>query len=182
MFGTPYYLVTLDTHDKGKQLVDTFLFHTFFSMTMFNQICARCVEGEEINVFKTIMSNPIFWLVWVLEMGMQHLLLIFAGMDGEDSKLLNMSALSLSSIVIANFIGLFTFVIHVIQVKIPTGPFVKLEQKIALDDVNSTAFVDGVFSKISQSVAMDDDDDNFHRIEDHTPADRPITANSNNQP
>lgn len=36
MFGTPYYLVTLDTHNKGKQLVDTFLFHTLFMMTMFN--------------------------------------------------------------------------------------------------------------------------------------------------
>lgn len=107
------------------------------------------VEGNEMNVFKTLLSNPIFWLVWVAEMTLQHLLLMWAGLDGKDSKVLNMSALPFVSWIIALALGAFTLVVHIIIVKIPTGPFEKFEALIGLDSPHATAFVDKVFGKLS---------------------------------
>lgn len=37
-------------------------------MTMFNQINARIVDKDEINMFKTLQSNIIFWIIWIAEM------------------------------------------------------------------------------------------------------------------
>jgi len=35
---------------------------------MFNQINARIVDKDEINMFKTLQSNIIFWIIWIAEM------------------------------------------------------------------------------------------------------------------
>jgi magnesium-transporting ATPase (P-type) len=43
MFGYDYNLITTDARNKEKIKMDTFIFLTFFSMTMFNQICCRVV-------------------------------------------------------------------------------------------------------------------------------------------
>lgn len=36
IFNKPYHLVTTDPRNEGKVFVDTFIFHTFFMLTMFN--------------------------------------------------------------------------------------------------------------------------------------------------
>lgn len=46
MIGKEYNLVTTDPRNPGKVLTDTFLFHTFFMMTMFNQINSRIVDPK----------------------------------------------------------------------------------------------------------------------------------------
>ena len=79
MFNKTYNLITTDGRDEGKVLVDTFIFHTFFMMTMFNQINSRVVDKDDMNVCKTICNNPIFWLIWIAEMGIEHLMIIWSG-------------------------------------------------------------------------------------------------------
>lgn len=93
--------------------VDTFIFHSFFMMTMFNQINSRVVEANEWNVFKTICSNPIFWFIWALEMGIQHAMLIWAD-TGTGAAILNMSNLEFGALVAAALLGAFSFVVHII--------------------------------------------------------------------
>ena len=78
LLGKEYNLVTTNARNEGKVLTDTFVFHTFFMMTMFNQICSRVVDESEPNACKTLGSNPIFWGVWLLEMALQHLMLTWA--------------------------------------------------------------------------------------------------------
>ena len=69
IFDKPYNLITTDPRNEKKLLVDTFLFNTFFMMTMFNQINSRIIDGKTANVFKTLKSNPMFWMIWAFEMG-----------------------------------------------------------------------------------------------------------------
>ena len=42
----------------------TMIFNTFMLMTLFNEINCRKVHGE-VNVFKGIFSNPIFYVIWL---------------------------------------------------------------------------------------------------------------------
>ena len=69
MIGKEYNLVTTNPRNEGKVFTDTFIFHTFFMMTMFNQMIARTVDKDEPNIFKALPSNLIFWIIWILEMG-----------------------------------------------------------------------------------------------------------------
>lgn len=43
--------------------LDTICFHTFILMNLFNQINCRVIDPKEMNVFKTLMNNPMFWFV-----------------------------------------------------------------------------------------------------------------------
>jgi P-type Ca2+ transporter type 2C len=54
--------------DATNQLVlNTIVFHTFILMNLFNQINSRVVEENELNVFKTLFNNGLFWLIMGLE-------------------------------------------------------------------------------------------------------------------
>lgn len=50
-----------------RLILDTMCFHTFVLMNMFNQINCR-VLTDEVNVFKTLLNNFTFWVVFLLEM------------------------------------------------------------------------------------------------------------------
>lgn len=123
MFGKTYNLVTTDPRNEGKVLIDTFIFHTFFMLTMFNQICSRVVEKDEMNVFKTVLSNPIFWVVWAAEMFLEHFMLFWSGTTKTGALILGMGPLPFEVLVISALIGSLSIVMHIIQVNIPLAPF-----------------------------------------------------------
>lgn len=151
MLGEPYNLVTFDPRNKGKVYTDTFLFHTFFMMTMFNQINARIVDKDEVNMFKAIHVNKIFLLVWLIEMGVQHFMLFWSSTTDTGRAILGMEPLSIPLQIISVCIGAFSLVVHVIQVKaIPDTKFIELDKNIALEDETGAAV--SLIDNISQSV------------------------------
>ena len=56
----------------------TMIFNTFLLMTLFNEVNCRKVHGE-MNVFKGILSNPIFYIIWVTTFLAQILIVQFGG-------------------------------------------------------------------------------------------------------
>ena len=42
----------------------TVIFNTFVMMTFFNEINARKIHGQR-NVFQGILTNPIFYCIWI---------------------------------------------------------------------------------------------------------------------
>merc|ERR1719233_390753 len=54
----------------------TMIFNTFLLMTLFNEINCRKVHGE-VNVFKGIFSNPIFYVIWLVTFLAQILIVQF---------------------------------------------------------------------------------------------------------
>ena len=141
MFNKTYNLVTTDGRDEGKVLVDTFIFHTFFMMTMFNQINSRVVDKDDMNVCKTICNNPIFWFIWIAEMVIEHMLIIWSGTTVTGGKILGMAPLPFEVMIISSLIGAFSIVIHVVQVKIPLPLFEKLDEKIGIDSEKGAQMV-----------------------------------------
>ena len=150
--------------------MDTFIFHTFFMLTMFNQICCRVIESNEMNVFKTCCikrrakkccfvipgvlpvecSNPIFWFVWTVEMVIQHTMLTWSGATGMGSTMLGMTELPIEQLVIATLIGSLSFVVHIIQTKIPLASFEKMDNKANIDQPGGggSEKIEGGFNKV----------------------------------
>merc|ERR1719233_631876 len=54
----------------------TMIFNTFLLKTLFNEINCRKVHGE-VNVFKGIFSNPIFYVIWLVTFLAQILIVQF---------------------------------------------------------------------------------------------------------
>lgn len=57
--------------------MNTMIFFTYFCMNMFNQINSRVTDENEINAFKTLHNNLIFWLVVAGEIALTHFMLLF---------------------------------------------------------------------------------------------------------
>lgn len=57
------------THRATTRLIlDTICFHTFFLMNLFNMINCRILEKDEMNIFKNILNNLHFWVIFGLEL------------------------------------------------------------------------------------------------------------------
>jgi hypothetical protein len=39
---------------------------------MINQINSRIIDDNELNIFKTLFNNYIFWIVFIFEMALTH--------------------------------------------------------------------------------------------------------------
>eukprot|EP00742_Colponemidia_sp_Colp-10_P000696 GILJ01000758.1.p1 GENE.GILJ01000758.1~~GILJ01000758.1.p1 ORF type:complete len:1153 (-),score=201.35 GILJ01000758.1:459-3812(-) len=56
----------------------TYVFNTFVLLQLFNEINSRKLNNE-LNVFKDFQNNPMFWVIWVLTMGIQIIMVQFGG-------------------------------------------------------------------------------------------------------
>lgn len=82
-----------DGTGTARLKIDTICFHTFVLMNLFNQINCRVLDAKEINVFKTLGNNPMFWLVFAGEVFVQQVM-IDLGSSRLGSALLGTAALN----------------------------------------------------------------------------------------
>lgn len=62
----------------NKLRKDIACFHTFMLMNIINMINCRVINANQDNVFKTLFNNKIFWIVFIIELGVQNAM-VFAG-------------------------------------------------------------------------------------------------------
>lgn len=55
-------------HEPTEHL--TIVLNTFVLMTLFNEINSRKIHGEH-NIFRGLLSNPIFCVIWLTTLGIQ---------------------------------------------------------------------------------------------------------------
>jgi len=60
-----------DDNPTDRLVLDTIIFHSFILLNIFNMINARVIDPEELNVFKTLFNNLLFWIVVVFELFVQ---------------------------------------------------------------------------------------------------------------
>lgn len=136
-FDEGYNLITTplrqDDKPTAKMSMDTMIFFTYFLMNMFNQINCRVVDDDEINVFKTLGNNSIFWLVFGGEMAMTHVM-IMAGKSNFGQAVLGVTTLSLVQYIVAWVLGALSLPLFVLTKKVvPMAPFQKLMVKFDLE-------------------------------------------------
>lgn len=74
--------------------LDTVIFHTFVLMNIFNAINCRVINPDEKNVFKTILNNPLFWFITLIEISVQCGMLFVGSWNGLGSILLGTTGLT----------------------------------------------------------------------------------------
>jgi magnesium-transporting ATPase (P-type) len=77
LFAGPFFFNVEDA-TKLKEFKPTqhytMIFNAFVLMTLFNEINARKIHGER-NVFKGILTNPIFYSIWIITLFLQVIIL-----------------------------------------------------------------------------------------------------------
>ena len=78
-FEAPPNLVYTPLRDPAKNMegtdrlvMDTFIFHTFMLMNLFNMINCKNISLADLNAFRTIFDNFIFLLVLAAEFTIQQ--------------------------------------------------------------------------------------------------------------
>lgn len=114
-------------------VMNTMIFYTYFLMNMFNQINCRVIDDNELNPFRTLFNNTIFWIVFGVEMGVTHFML-FLARSSLGTAVLGMTTISLTQYIIAVFLGALSIPLFALTKKvIPMGPFEKLSRRIDLE-------------------------------------------------
>jgi P-type Ca2+ transporter type 2B len=77
-FGIPSSInVPVWNNETGKHYA--MFFHTFVLLQLFNELNARKLKNEEVNVFADFFNNPLYVLIGVLEFGGQVLIVQYGG-------------------------------------------------------------------------------------------------------
>ena len=129
--------------------MDTIIFHTFILMNLFNQINCRVVDAREINVFKTLFNNPIFWVVMAFEFAIQQLM-INAGSTTLGSALLGTAEMTQGQTITCWGFGLFSLVVNVALKQIPLENFAFVRY-IDLETDNKDEFINRYMAKTQDS-------------------------------
>lgn len=102
-------------------------FHTFFLMNWFNAFNCRVIERDDINIFRSLFNNPIFWIVMASEMAVQTIM-INAGSNNLGSALLGTTELTGPMMFCCWLFGIFTLVVNIIAKQIPCEKFAFLDR------------------------------------------------------
>jgi len=151
IFVDSYNLVMAEVQtDKNKMQMNTMIFFTYFCMNMFNQINSRVTDEKEINAFKTLHNNLIFWLVIAGEIGLTHFMLLFGDTDF-GSAILGVSKMTWLQYLTAWVLGAFSLPMMIVAKKLPIGPFEKLMAKFDLEKENPDG---GILNKIKRCLRL----------------------------
>lgn len=106
----------------NRLVLDTICFHTFILMNLFNMVNCRVVEADNIDVFSTLFNNSTFWIVFLFEFGIQHLM-VNAAYTTLGSALLGTAPLTSGQTALCWGLGAFSLVVNVILKQIPLENF-----------------------------------------------------------
>ncbi|EDW34868.1 GL18149 [Drosophila persimilis] len=97
----------------------TIIFNTFVMMTLFNEINARKIHGQR-NVIEGLLTNPIFYTIWIFTMISQVLIIQYGKMA------FSTRALSLDQWLWCVFFGIGTLVWGQLITSVPTRKLPKI--------------------------------------------------------
>jgi hypothetical protein len=104
--------------------MDTFIFHTFVLMSIFNQINCRNIDSSSLNPFQNINNHITFILVIVLELVIQQSMV----MTGSDklsviSALLSTGKLTTVEHIVTYALALMVIPVGIAAKKVPDSAF-----------------------------------------------------------
>jgi Ca2+-transporting ATPase len=122
-----FNLITSDLRLEGnlpseRLKLNTIVFHTFVLMNIFNSINCRTISSNDMNVFRTLCNNPIFVLIFSIELGLQSYMIYAAKFD-LGTAILGTAVLTKNQLITCWSLGAFTIVINAISKLIPIEKF-----------------------------------------------------------
>lgn len=113
----------LNGQPTDKMRLDTMVFHTFVLMTLFNQMTWKVLDAiKHVNIFSTICNNKYFGLIIIIELLVQHVMLLSSEFK-VGSALFGTAPLSPQMHMICWGFGAFSLIVNIIAKKIPIENF-----------------------------------------------------------
>lgn len=139
LFTTPLR----DENNKAtaRLKMDTFIFHTFILMCLFNQFNCRNIEQENLNPFTNILNHLFFFFIWVVEIAIQQTMVMY-GTDEISvvAALLGTGHLRWWEHMTAYILGALTIGVFVAAKKIPDSAFEWTSALLKDDDQLNSVF------------------------------------------
>lgn len=162
-----YNLVTTTLRDEegrptGKMQMDTMIFYCYIMMNMANQINCRVVDENEFLPIRlnSLCSNFIFWVVFIAEMILTHLMLML-GKTHFGNAVLGVTTMTWLQYSICWTFALLSFAVFILSKKvIPLQPFrnLMLRFDLEMEDPNATAAL-GWINKLFNMCLKNDDEE-----------------------
>lgn len=147
----PFNLITEKRNTPDRKTVDTICFHVFVLMNLFNSINARVVDADELNVFKTLFNNPIYWFVLSAEFGVQYLMLWLGGggPDALGSKITGTGPLTATQHIVCLCLGASVLLINPLVKMVPRDKFVWISMNINLEEEDDQEGVNRIMKRLT---------------------------------
>jgi len=121
LITTPLRVNSIGTN---RLIMDTFIFHVFMLMNLFNAINCRVIAMNELNVFKTLHHNWIFIMVLIAEFLFQQWMVQCGSQDMTiQSAILGTGKLTKAMNIVAWVLGALSLAVGVGAKKVPTKYF-----------------------------------------------------------
>lgn len=136
-FDAPFNLITTEMRykeadaEKGikvndptdKMKLHTFIFHTFVVMNLFNQINCRLINEGDVNIFKTLFNNSLFWLIFLFEMALQNYMIYMAPNYLLSQAILQVAPLTFGQNIVSWSLGVGSLIVGALVKFIPLKYF-----------------------------------------------------------
>lgn len=137
-FSETFNIVTEGRRDPetglatSRLVLNTIMFYTFILMNLFNQFNCRILDADEINMFKGVQTNPLFWIVTLLEFFIT-ILMVRAGSSRLGSAVLGTAALTTGQTIVCWVLGALSLVVNVASKRLPMKPFRAFSEVVDLE-------------------------------------------------
>lgn len=116
-----YNLVTTpqrnaDGSPTGLMKMNSMIFFTFIIMNMCNQVNCRVGDYMQMKFFNFLANNLIFWVIIVFEVGVTHLMLVFATTQF-GSKITGLTEITTLQYILAWSFGILTIPLYIVSNK-----------------------------------------------------------------
>lgn len=118
------------------------------------------MDDNELNVFKTLFNNSIFWFVFLVEMGLTHFML-FLGKTTFGHTVLGMTKLTLIQYIVCWLLALLSLPVAVLAKKVvPIKPFQSLLVKLDLEPaMPRQGYITGLYEKAKNIIMRKNEQD-----------------------
>jgi magnesium-transporting ATPase (P-type) len=138
-----------DPLDKAtdRLVMDTFIFHTFMIMTLFNQFNCRNIDCENLNPFSNLLGHLFFLLIWAAEVAIQQYMVMQGTHDiTVPSALLGVGPLRWWEHMTAYILGLLTMGVFAGAKKVPDSAF-KWCEKLGLENTKNDDAISNFYTR-----------------------------------
>jgi hypothetical protein len=140
-----------DSNGNGtKRLkMDTFIYHVFVLMSLFNQFNCRNIDSDNLNPLHNICNHLIFVFVWALEIFIQQTM-VSKGSDKLSmiSALLGTGHLEHWETATAYGLAVSTILVHFIAKKIPNDAFKWTDNLFGLEKLGENDMLSNIYANI----------------------------------
>jgi len=121
-----------DGNPTSRLVLNTIMFYSFILMNLFNMLNCRVHDSEDLNIFKDILSNPLFLLIIIFEFVVTNLM-VRGGAASLPSSIFGTAEITNGQAIVCWVFGALSLVVNFVAKQLPLDPFIKFAKKFDVE-------------------------------------------------